>query len=236
MKKEEDLIDFAGPHCKVFQVTVSECHNFSLRGLKKLLVAAGHCSMVEGKLKLVDKVVGKTAFYWVVPNEREGLWKQKAPLRIGKENENEALLERAQRMELASFLEKCFDQYVLVMDNVPIEPSDNLLEETDSARQEVAEPDMSTAMKKHYNKLRRMTKIELRELCQLISIYLLPYCNDQLLSATFSDLLVKNCDVRLQSGPAKSIKSSFFFIRAMTGALILNTLSSDSSRLMPSMN
>ena len=165
MKKKEDLIDFAGPHCKVFQVTVSECHNFSLRGLKKLLVAAGHCSMVEGKLKLVDKVVGKTAFYWVVPNEREGLWKQKAPLRIGKENENEALLERAQRMELASFLEKCFDQYVLVMDNVPIEPSDNLLEETDSARQEVAEPDMSTAMKKHYNKLRRMTKIELRALC-----------------------------------------------------------------------
>jgi hypothetical protein len=43
MKRNEPLIDFAGPYCNVYQVTVSDDHDLSLTGLKQLFISSGHC-------------------------------------------------------------------------------------------------------------------------------------------------------------------------------------------------
>jgi hypothetical protein len=68
--KNTALIDFAGPGCKVYLVTVSPNHTLSIDGLKHLFVASGH--LKEGKdhtfqVSKNAKRIGKISYYWVVP-------------------------------------------------------------------------------------------------------------------------------------------------------------------------
>jgi hypothetical protein len=72
------LIDFAGPGRRVYQATVSADHSMSLVGLQKLLEAAGYMEVQNGKYVMVDdSKLPNLDFYWVVPRENFGAWKDK---------------------------------------------------------------------------------------------------------------------------------------------------------------
>ena len=65
MEKNECLIDFAGPHRNVYQITVSEDHDMQLTGLKQLLISSGHCEENNGSLMETKNAstIEKTKFH-----------------------------------------------------------------------------------------------------------------------------------------------------------------------------
>jgi BRCA1 C Terminus (BRCT) domain len=71
------LIDFAGPGRRVYQATVSADHSMSLVGLQKLLEAAGYMKFTGGNFMMIVGDLPKLDFYWVVPHEKFGVWKEK---------------------------------------------------------------------------------------------------------------------------------------------------------------
>ena len=100
-----------------------------------MFVASGHFNLLRGHYKISESAdrIGKISFYWVVPNERESVWKDKASRKIGPKPKEEKPKEKLERTELATCLNKYIDQYILVMDNIPIDYSNNGLDEvTDS--------------------------------------------------------------------------------------------------------
>ena len=121
MKKNGALIDFAGPHRKVYQVTVSANHKMSLNGLSELFLASGH--LVEQNGMLVESetagTIGNISYYWVVPEAREYVWKHRAPISVTKRG----LADDCQlKYEVVSAcLLKYVTQYALVMDKEPRE-------------------------------------------------------------------------------------------------------------------
>jgi SAP domain len=160
MKTNEVLIDIAGPYRKVFQVTVSDHHSMSLNGLRKLFKASGHYSEIEGVSEITtsESNIGKISYYWVVPNERESAWKKKAPRRIQTEREKETASEAFERKQFADCLEKYVDQYILVMDNAPLESSTK------------GSNEMSSLNKNRMTKLKKYTVRELREHCRSLQL------------------------------------------------------------------
>jgi hypothetical protein len=175
MRKNEALIDFAGPHCNVYQVTVSNDHGMSLNGLEKVFKASGHYNDIEGDAKqsnqkLGDKL-GKISYYWVVPNERESVWKGKAPKKIRKEQPNESVSQRKRRTEVASLLEKYVNQYILVMDNVPIESKEIQSNKIHPEQYMHVTDDLnSTIMEQNIAKLEKYTVRELRRHCDVLKL------------------------------------------------------------------
>ena len=110
LKKNTALVDFAGPNRRVYQVTVSPDHSMSLEGLRDLFLASGHIYEDDGALTISSNAdtIGNISYYWVVPKDREILWRKKAPKLIRRSS------------VLGECLFKFVDQYVLVMDIVPI--------------------------------------------------------------------------------------------------------------------
>ena len=115
MHTNEALIDFAGPYRRVYQVTVSANHSMSHKGLEALFLASGHLDRREenGTVELMEsqnaKDIGNIEYYWVVPKERESVWKKRAPKTIRKQT------------VVGDCLRKYVTQYILVMDEVPTE-------------------------------------------------------------------------------------------------------------------
>ena len=171
MKKNEGLIDFAGPHRKVFQVTVSDHHKVQFHGLRKLFEASGHINIFENtsKKSILLPKNGRISYYWVVPTERESVWKSKAPKRILTKRGKETVGESITRRDVASCLEQYVDQYVLVMDYVPIESGIASIGLTSAASDHTpafVKNDMSTAPSVSITKMKKMTVRELKDQCR----------------------------------------------------------------------
>ena len=122
MRPNEALIEFAGPYRRVYQVTVSANHSMSHKGLEDLFLASGHLDRREENGKLVEsgnpkmrKQIGNIEYYWVVPEEREADWKERAPKIIRK------------RCLVGECLKKYVQQYILVMDKEPTESNTNVV-------------------------------------------------------------------------------------------------------------
>jgi hypothetical protein len=111
MKKNEALIDFAGPGHQVYQVTVSPSHSLSINGLRELFLVTGHLENKGGILQISKNAakIGQISYYWVVPEGQESHWKSKVPRTIKKDP------------VLSKCLNNFVNQYVLVMDTEPIE-------------------------------------------------------------------------------------------------------------------
>ena len=94
MKKNNALIDFAGPGPKVYQVTVQSDHTLCPKGLTELFLASGHIKdnndTGELEIQLHEHLenLPKLQFYWVVPHGIEGNWNKKAPKKISEKNIN----------------------------------------------------------------------------------------------------------------------------------------------------
>ena len=176
MRKNEALIDFAGPHCNVYQVTVSDDHGMSLNGLEKLFKASGHYNDKEGDAmpslnQNEGATLGKISYYWVVPNERESAWKNKAPKKIRKELPNDSVSQRKRRTEVASLLEEYVDQYILVMDYVPIESKETGSNRINSEQgMHVTDDFNSIIMEQNIAKLEKYTVRELRSHCDVLNL------------------------------------------------------------------
>jgi hypothetical protein len=99
------LIDFAGPGRRVYQATVSANHSMPLVGLQKLLEAAGYMEVQNGKYVMVDdSKLPNLDFYWIVPREKFGAWKDTKTVRDE---------------QVGRALETYVDQFVLSLDVEP---------------------------------------------------------------------------------------------------------------------
>ena len=165
IRKNEALIDFAGPHCNVYQVTVSDNHSMTLNGLIQLFTASGHYNKIE------EDKVGKISYYWVVPKERESVWKRKAPKTIKAAKRKETKEQKEIRKKVASYLEQYVDQYILVMDNVPIE-STIFGEKQIHSEQDMHVTDdvTSTTLEQNIAKLKKYTVRELSDQCDALKL------------------------------------------------------------------
>ena len=175
IRKNEALIDFAGPHCNVYQVTVSDNHSMTLNGLIQLFTASGHYNKIEedamlSNQNIADKL-GKISYYWIVLKERESIWKQKAPKTIEAAKRKETKAQKEIRKKVASFLEQYVDQDILVMDNVPIE-SKFFGEKQIHSEQDmhVTNDVISTTLERNIAKLKKYTVNELSDQCDALKL------------------------------------------------------------------
>ena len=104
MKAGNKLLDFAGPGCKVYQVTVSEEHTMCGKGLEELFIASGQCNRINGKLVVAENAdhMEMIHFYWV-PAAKKKSWASKKP----KTKKNDLL---------SKCLKHFVDQYILIME------------------------------------------------------------------------------------------------------------------------
>ena len=127
MTKNAPLIDFAGPSLQVYQVTVSNKHDMSIRGLTELFLSSGHCEMQDGKVVESASAVGigQIKLYWVVPPGKAAAWKDKTPKTVYGEKIPHVEETTAGKKIFASkallkvCLRKYMIQYILVMDIDP---------------------------------------------------------------------------------------------------------------------
>jgi hypothetical protein len=119
MKDNTTLIDFAGPDCNVYQVTVGYNHTLSAKGIIALLLASGHCVMIDDNgVKRIVQVknavrLRKINFNWVVPEERCTIWKNRVPKTISKKFAAENNLGGVKNC-----FDTCVNQFVLVLESV----------------------------------------------------------------------------------------------------------------------
>jgi hypothetical protein len=128
MKKNAALIDFAGPNRSVYQVTISDDHDMSVCGLIDLFLASGHCvKNSDGTIRVSENAtnIEKIKYHWVVPPEREAIWKDKAPKRVLKLRKGSKMSDNTTISDACfKCVKKCLanytTQYLVVVDFDPI--------------------------------------------------------------------------------------------------------------------
>jgi Retrotransposon hot spot protein len=118
MKANTALLDFAGPNCNVYQVTVGSDHKLSIKGLIALLLASGHCVIIDDngtqRIEVSENAerLGKINYNWVVPEERCAIWKKRAPKSISKKS-----AEKKKIGGVKVCIDKFVNQFVLVLES-----------------------------------------------------------------------------------------------------------------------
>lgn len=112
------LIDCAGPGPRVYQITVGDDHSMSLKGMQKLLTAAGYLQEDgEGKLTECygDVVTAKDIleFYWVVPPARFSVWSKKSPKKYSTAMRGQITPEKQKTIEVKKILNRCLKKWVV---------------------------------------------------------------------------------------------------------------------------
>jgi hypothetical protein len=119
--KKSELLDFAGPGRRVYQVTTQDDHSMKIKGMTRLLIMGGYLEEeAEGADKKIVRVhpppQTKLEYYWVVPFGKQDAWKAKVPKSYATGDQKGA---SDVKTLLNECLEKYVKQYVLVMEIEP---------------------------------------------------------------------------------------------------------------------